>query len=142
MKAVLDSNVVLSGFFFGGIPGRILEAWHAKRFTLVLSPSILAEYREAGAVLEARYGGSDFETFTALLALNSAIVDAPDRLTEAVCADLDDDKFLACALTAGAGVVVSGDKDLLDVSGWRGIEVVRPRTFVDRHLSGLPGGAR
>jgi uncharacterized protein len=141
LKAVLDSNVVLSGFFFGGIPGVILKGWHAGRFRLALSPAILAEYREAGVTLEARYGGCEFEAFAALLVLNAQFVDAPEHLDEPVCADADDDKFLACALAAGADVIVSGDKALLEASGWRGIEVVRPRAFVERYLSDLKEGA-
>ena len=51
-----------------------------------------------------------------------------------VCNDADDDKFLACALAAGAGIVVSGDKHLLDANGYRGIEIIRPRPFVQRYL--------
>jgi uncharacterized protein len=142
LKVVLDTNVVLSGFFFGGVPGRILEAWHAERFTIVVSPSILREYREAGALLEARYGGSLFEAFAAILAVNSEIVDAPDHLGEGVSVDPDDDKFLVCALAAGAQVVVSGDKDLLAVSGWRGVEVLKPRAFVDEFLPDMTDRAR
>jgi uncharacterized protein len=141
LKVVLDSNVVLSGFFFAGVPGIILDGWHAGRFRLALSPSILAEYREAGAGLESRYGGSEFQTFAALLALNADIVDAADHLEDQICADPDDDKFLVCALAAGAEVVVWGDKALLDVSGWQGIEVLRSRSFVDRYLPDLKGGA-
>lgn len=119
----------------------ILRGWHAGRFKLALSPSILSEYREAGAVLESRYGGSEFEAFAALLALNAVILDAPAHFDEPVCADPDDDKFLACALAAGADVVVSGDRELVDVTGWRGIEVLRPRAFVERYLPDLEAGA-
>ena len=68
-----------------------------------------------------------------LLAIHSELVDAPD-LPEPVCEDPDDDKFLACALAAGVEVVVSGDRHLLRVSGWSGIEVLTPRQFVERYL--------
>ena len=44
--------------------------------------------------------------------------------------------LLACALASGAGTIVSGDKHLVDVSGYRRIEVLRPRAFVDRYLAG------
>jgi predicted nucleic acid-binding protein len=64
------------------------------------------------------------------------MVDAPGALPEPVCSDPDDDKFLACAVAAGAPVVVSGDAALLKVSGWNGIDVLKPRTFVDRYLIG------
>jgi uncharacterized protein len=58
-----------------------------------------------------------------------------------VCADPDDDKFLACALASGARLIVSGDEHLLAVNGWQGIEVIKPRAFADRHLSDRKGGA-
>lgn len=63
MKAIVDTNVVHSGVFYGGLPGRVPEAWRDKRFTLVLSAPILAEYRATGAEFEANYGGADFEAF-------------------------------------------------------------------------------
>jgi uncharacterized protein len=141
LRVVLDSNVVLSGFFFAGVPGRILQGWRAGRFTLVLSPSILAEYREAGAALESRYGGSEFEAFAALLALHAEIIDAGEHLSEPVCSDPDDDKFLACALAGRTEIIVSGDMALLEVSGWRGIDVLKPRGFADAYLADHRGGA-
>jgi uncharacterized protein len=141
LKVVLDSNVVLSGFFFGGVPSRILEAWNAGLIEVVLSASILAEYRQAAAVLESKYGGSDFDAFATLLVLNSNFVDAPDHLNEEVCADPDNDKFLACALASGIRLIVSGDEHLLAVNGWQGAEVIKPRAFVDRYLSDRKGGA-
>ena len=52
-----------------------------------------------------------------------------------VGADPDDDKFLACALASGASIIVSGDTHLLDVSGYCGIEILRPRAFLDRYLA-------
>lgn len=136
MRVVLDTNVVLSGLFFGGVPARVLEAWRDGRFTLVLSAPILAEYREAGAEFEATYGGSDFEAFAALLLVRAEMVDAPEFLPQQVCSDPDDDKFLACARAARAGVVVSGDKKLRAASGWNGIDVVAPRLFLERYLAG------
>jgi putative PIN family toxin of toxin-antitoxin system len=135
VRIVLDTNVVVSGVFFGGIPGRILSAWHAGRMALVISAPILAEYREVGAELTDRHGGSAFERFAALLVLNSEVVEAPEYFNEGVCADPDDDKFLACALSAHVRVIVSGDPHLLAVSGWSGIEVIKPRAFVERYLA-------
>lgn len=45
-----------------------------------------------------------------------------------------DDKFLAAAIAARVSIIVSGDQDLLEVSGWQDIEVLTPRQFADRHL--------
>ncbi len=49
------------------------------------------------------------------------------NLREPVCKDPDDDKFLACALASKCKVIVSGDKNLLKVSGFHGIRVIRLR---------------
>jgi predicted nucleic acid-binding protein len=76
----------------------------------------------------------DLEPLLTLLAVHSEVVE-PQELDEQVCDDPDDDKFLACALAAGASVVVSGDKHLRRVSGWGGIEVLSPRQFTGRHLA-------
>jgi predicted nucleic acid-binding protein len=65
---------------------------------IVVSPPILSEYRQVGEILSAKYPGVDVEPIAALLALYANVVDAPDRLPEQVCRDVDDDKFLACAL--------------------------------------------
>lgn len=53
MRVILDTNVFISGVFFGGPPSRILEGWHDGRVTLVLSPEILDEYQRVAAELHA-----------------------------------------------------------------------------------------
>ena len=135
LRAILDTNVLLSGIFFGGVPGRLLTAWQDDRLALMLSPAILAEYHEAGTVLAARYPAlaASLDSILSLLAQTATIVEAP-ALAERVSADPDDDKFLACAIAARTPLIVSGDKHLLRVSGWSGIAVVTPRQCVYRYL--------
>ena len=135
MRVVVDTNVLVSGVFFGGVPGRILSAWTAGKFVLVLSPAILEEYRRVSHELGLQYPdvGATFEPILTLLAMNATIVDAPP-LTAPVSNDPTDDMFLAVALASQTSLVVSGNKDLLRVSGWRGIVVLTPRQFVGQHL--------
>jgi len=135
VRIILDTNVVVSGVFFGGVPGRILNAWRAGRMGLVVSPSILDEYRRVGAILAGRHEGVDFEPFATLLAIHAEVIDAPEHIDPPVSNDPADDKFLACASVAGVTLIVSGDRHLLDANGWNGVEVLRPRAFVDRHLA-------
>jgi putative PIN family toxin of toxin-antitoxin system len=44
MRVILDTNVFVSGVFFGGQPGKILTAWRNGKIRLFLSPEILEEY--------------------------------------------------------------------------------------------------
>lgn len=45
MRVILDTNVFVSGVFFGGPPGRILEAWRDGRVQLVVSAEIRSRAR-------------------------------------------------------------------------------------------------
>ncbi len=76
----------------------------------------------------------DLEPFLRLVAVEAEVIEAPG-LPAPVCADPDDDKFFACAKAAGVAAIVSGDKDLLDHDGWRGVRVLRPRQFASDFLS-------
>ncbi len=132
MRVVVDTNVVLSGIFFGGTPGRVLEAWVAGRFELMLSSDILGEYERAGAALGRRYPERTeaLAPILSVIVVHATLVVAPP-LPNQVSDDSDDDIFLAAALHGRAAVVVSGDRALLRVSGWEGIRVLSPRQFVD-----------
>ena len=44
MRVVLDTNVFVSGVFFGGPPHKILEAWRDGKIQLLLSPAILEDF--------------------------------------------------------------------------------------------------
>jgi putative PIN family toxin of toxin-antitoxin system len=48
----------------------------------------------------------------------------------ALCRDPTDDKFLELAVNGHADVIVSGDRDLLVLSPFRGIPILAPATFV------------
>lgn len=133
MKAILDTNVLISGIFFSGVPSEILSAWRDEKIELIISPEILEEYRRVGEEMEIKFPGIEVAPFLELLAIEATMVEAKD-LGEAVCTDPDDDKFLACALSSKAKVICSGDKALLKTSGYRGIEVLTPRSFADRFL--------
>ena len=133
MKVVVDTNVLVSGVFFGGMPSRILEAWRDQRLDVVVSPDILEEYRRVGEHLETQFADVSLAPFLALLVMNAEIIEPPD-LPEQVSRDSDDDKFIACALAGGCHVIISGDKDLLSISGYRGVKVVAPREFLESIL--------
>ena len=133
---VLDTNVVVSGLPFGGVPGRILTAWTSGAFVLVLSPPGLDEYRRVGRELAKGRAplNAALDALLALVAVRATMIDAP-RLAAPVCADPDADMFFAAAIAGEAGYVVSGDKHLLGVTGWNEITVLRPRALLDGPLA-------
>lgn len=99
MRVVLDTNVVVSGLPFGGVPGRILTAWTSGAFVLVLSPPVLDEYRRVGRELAKGRAplNAALDALLALVAVRATMIDAP-RLAAPVSADPDADMFFAAAI--------------------------------------------
>ena len=134
MKVVLDTNVFVSGVFFKGPPNQILQAWRDGKIQFVLSLDIIREYSRVGKELSQQFPDIDLNPILHLLYLKSDLISAM-KLSESVCEDPDDDKFIACALSSKTKVIISGDKHLLKVSGYHGIKVLSPRKFVDEYLN-------
>ncbi len=133
MRVVLDTNVLISGIFFGGPPAQILKAWNDGAVQFVVSNEILEEYFEVGERLSLRYPDIEITQILVLIVQNSQIVKVAP-LPEPVSSDSDDDKFLACAAASDTKVIISGDSDLLTVSGYENVQVIAPREFADRYI--------
>lgn len=134
MRIILDTNVFVSGVFFTGPPYQILKAWREGRVRLIVSPEILEEYERVGKILAEEFPSINLQPILDFVTIKSEIIPA-ERLSERVSDDPDDDKFLACAISANSKIVISGDRHLLKVSGFRGIKVMKPRPFVDDYLT-------
>lgn len=52
-----------------------------------------------------------------------------ERIT--ACRDQKDDIYLELAIAAQAPVIVSSDDDLLVMHPWRGVQILRPATYLD-----------
>lgn len=126
MRAVLDTNVVVSGLLWRGAPRQILEQARAGHFQLFTSDMLLAELedvlgRSKLAKPLSQNNLTAEQAFDAYAALSMIVVAGE---IERISADPDDDHVLACALAAKADVVVSGDGHLLELGQYQGIEIV------------------
>jgi putative PIN family toxin of toxin-antitoxin system len=130
---VVDTNAHISGVFFGGSPSRIVDSCLAGDLLMVVSPDVLREYRRVDYEFAGRKAAVDFDRFLNLLIAAAVVVD-PAPLPAPVCRDAADDKFIACALAGNAGIIVSGDKDLLAVGLHADVRVLRPARFVAEYL--------
>jgi len=116
------------------VPHRALN-WLLTHDTIALSPDVEDEYFD---VLHrpklARF--LDPELRAEVLGL---LLTFPRRFTPTVrvrdCRDAKDDKYLELALAAGATLIVSSDNDLLILSPWRGIPILRPAEYLAQAAS-------
>ena len=132
MKIVIDTNVVISGVFFGGAPREVLQAVVDGNVTACASPEIVSEYEEiVNEMINRKQWRLNRNILSPLIEKLSLIMPTSDV---DICRDPDDNKFLNCAKDSGSIYIVSGDKDLLVIQTFEGIRIVTANEFCDEYL--------
>ena len=134
MRIIVDTHVLASGLFFTGIPHKILQGIKQRKYRTVVSQDIVGEYKRTVDKLANRFPNVINANAQLELIVLSSDICQPQKLIESVCADPDDDKFIACAIASKTKIIVSGDKHLLNVSGYKSIEVLTPRRFFEKYI--------
>ena len=135
MKAVLDTNVVISGVIKGeGPPGQILRLLlQEEQFVSVTSLEILAEIKEVlGREKIRKYHGwtdEQIDAFIVFMYVRSLVIESKLSVN-VIPEDPDDNKFLACAQEGKADYLVSGDDHLLALKAYEGTRIIPPATFL------------
>jgi len=130
-RVVIDTNVFLSGLFSAtSAPARAVE--RAVREHQVLASK--ATLRE----LAAKLLSPKFDRYVARarrlalldrLAPNLVMVEIVQRIR--ACRDPKDDAFLELAVNGSANLVVTGDRDLLSLHPFRGIDTLSPSAYLE-----------
>lgn len=128
MRLVLDTNVLIAAFIARGSCAELFEHC-ARHHVLVTSDFILAELREQ---LVGKFKFSRVEVSeVVMLLLSRMLVVQPANLSARVCRDPDDDEIIATAVAGNCECIITGDKDLLVVKRFSGIEILSPRDFAE-----------
>ncbi len=128
MKAVFDTNVLVAAVLTDGVCAKLLRRARTRACALLVSDAILEELEQT---LRKKFRLSSAEA----VEVRAAVVEAASEVLKEtapivpVCRDADDDKILACAVTAGAGFLVTGDADLLVLGSHAGTRILTPRAF-------------
>ncbi|MGP0101707.1 MAG: putative toxin-antitoxin system toxin component, PIN family [Solirubrobacteraceae bacterium] len=132
-RAVLDSNVIVSGLGWSGAPARIVEAVLAGELVLVTSAPLLAELRRVLAYPKLAKAIPDGSRLADLVEMSSVVVEPLSVF--AVAEDESDNRVLEAAVAAGVDCMVSGDEHLLTLGMFQGIPILTPAEFVRTVLS-------
>jgi putative PIN family toxin of toxin-antitoxin system len=134
MKIVPDTNTVVSGLLWQGAPHDILGLARAGKITLYTSPSLLAELRDVlnrpKFAARLKKAGTTPRKLSLEFA-SLAKLTHPEPIEPVILADPDDDAVLACAISADAQIITTGDSHLLELKTYRGISILTARTFLD-----------
>ncbi len=129
-KIVLDTNVYISAFAFGGEPRRVIEVVLAGKAVNYISNQIIDELTVV--LRRPKFGYDD--------AVIRRIVNEIEQVSELfndyqmidlVKRDIKDNHVLACALYARADYLVTGDNNLLEVETPGKLEIITPTQFTE-----------
>ncbi len=128
MRLVLDTNVVVSGLIWGGVPRRLLDLARDGHLSLFTSnvlldelADVLAREKFASLLASQRIAPTLLMQGYSILA-KSVTPQAIQRTVR----DPKDDAVIATALVAQAEAVITGDNDLLVLHPWQGIQILNP----------------
>ena len=108
MKIVLDTNCLVNVIMPGSFNNDIWQAFRAKKYVLCVTNEILFEYHE---ILTKRYNNIIANTVLKELIETPNVERVnPSFRFNLITADPDDNKFVDCAITAGATYIVSNDR--------------------------------
>ncbi len=130
MRIVVDTNVFVSGIFWGGTPQNVLLLWRDGLVDLVVSGAIVEELKDVllKVVRELSAEREIAEAWVAFVKRYAVYVEPAEQVD--VCRDPKDNKFLEAAAAGNVHYIVSGDNDLLIVKQFCRSEICTPATLL------------
>ena len=134
IRAVIDTNITVSGLLFGGLPLKIINAAIDRRFVWMTSPYLIEELERV-----LRYKKFDLSTHE-IKVLLAPIMEISEIIVPMTSVDViqrcpADNRVLECALDGKCSFVVTGDRqDLLSIRKLHQIEIVTARHFLEKKL--------
>ena len=130
MRVVLDSNIYVSALTLpGGTADVALTALLDGRFTALLCEPVLGEVL---GVLGRKFSRDTEELARIALFLSELTEHVAPRARLQVLADEPDNRILECAIAGHADLVVTGDRAMLRLGTFQGVEIISLRTFLGR----------
>ena len=131
-RVVLDTNVLISRALLpNSIPAQAVCKAMAQAYVLV-SMEVMADIADvlARPKFDKYVSVADRQAFVRSLGSVAQLVPITRRIQ--ACRDPKDDKFLELAVNGEAHCIVTGDNDLLALNPFQGIEILTPKSYLER----------
>ncbi|MBC7320688.1 putative toxin-antitoxin system toxin component, PIN family [bacterium] len=130
IKIVVDTNVFISAFVFGGKPLEIIQLFLKDKVELYISPFII---NELARILEEKFSWEEDKIKKILEILElKAIKVYPKTKVSLIKEKKDDNCILECALEGKVDYIISGDrKHILPLKEFKGIKIVSVGEFLE-----------
>jgi len=129
MKLVLDTNIFVSAFYWGGNPKKIIDRIIDGTDELFISNEILDE-------IAATMAGPKFKTKPEIVEEYTRSINEMGKKVfitgkvRGICRDKDDDDKIECGILAGADYLITGDNDLLILGHYQQVKFITAKEYL------------
>ena len=138
MKIVLDANIVISSFFWGGNPRKIMERIISGIDVLFVTKEIMDEIEN---VIRRPKFHADYDMINYFInsieEMGNMIT--PIKQVKDWSRDRTDNKYIECGIAADADYIISGDIHLLELGNYQRLKIVSPKDYLDIIAVPAPG---
>ena len=127
VKVLLDTNILISAFGFGGKPRQILQLILEKKIKSVTSAILLAEFHE---VINKKFPLLSFHLKRIEDKIKKVSIIVNPKQSLHVVRDIDDNRVIEAAIEGNCQYIITGDKDLLVLKSYRQIKIITPDDFL------------
>ena len=130
MKIVIDTNVFVSSFFWGGNPKEVFERVVNGFDELFITDEIIKEIKFVMNCRKFNVNSSEIDDYIKIIEKYSRTI-ISKSVPESISRDQGDDKILQCGLDGNVDFIVTGDKDLLVIKGYKNIKIIKPKDYLE-----------
>ena len=130
MKLVLDTNVYISAFLWGGKPKELLERAIEGKDQIYISRPIKEEIFEVLKRPSFNISEEILELLMSELDDMAELVTVNEKIRK-LCRDVDDNAIIECAVCAKADYLITGDNDLLVLKRFQKTKIVRVAEYLE-----------
>jgi putative PIN family toxin of toxin-antitoxin system len=130
MRIVLDANIFISSFFWGGNPRLVLERVITGKDELFVTKEILDEIESVMGRPKFHVNKEEVDYFiNSIEEIANRIV--PKRQINNGSRDKADNKYIECAITANVDNIISGDIHLLELKEHKNVKIVTAKSYLE-----------
>jgi len=130
MKIVLDANIFISAFFWGGNPRFVLERVITGKDELYVTKEILDEIELVMGRPKFHVKKEEVDYFiNSIEEIGNKIV--PKRQINNASRDKTDNKYIECAIAANVDYIISGDIHLLELKEYKNVKIVTAKDYLE-----------
>lgn len=128
-RLVVDTNTLISAVGWAGNPNELLSRIFSGEYLLFVSPATFAEFKRVLEYPKFRFTQEQKAAFIGIITAISIVVEPKEKIA-IITADPSDNRFLECAVAAGADALISGDQHLRALKTYQKIPIMTVAAFL------------